>query len=253
MNIVKLVKTMLKSINGILFGGAVSNLLTKLPKYPSVAVLILVNLIPLYGVLELNWSQGYILFIYWVETGIIGFLNVFRMMFAQKMDASGIRINGKKVNVKTKGDIRRAKRQLILFFIVHFGMFELVHGVFVIVFSGLFLETTINEGNVLNKQELLILAIPIGALFLSHLFSFIFNYIAGGEYKEQEVNVLFGKPYGRVIVTHLTLILGAILAASLGSPVFMLVLMIIFKTIFDVLSHIYHHDNLKSPKINLSN
>ena len=53
------------------------------------------------------------------------------------------------------------------------------------------------------------------ALFLSHLVSFIFNYIGKGEYKQSKVNDLMGQPYGRVVVLHVTIILGGFLIGGL--------------------------------------
>lgn len=49
----------------------------------SAALLVLANLVPLVGVLILDWPAGSILYIYWLESGIVGVYNVLRMAFAQ--------------------------------------------------------------------------------------------------------------------------------------------------------------------------
>lgn len=247
------INSILKSINGIMFGGVISRLIRNMPKYPTVLILILVNLIPLYGVVFWGWSQGYILFIYWAETSIIGFLNVFRMMLAQKVNTKNLRVNGKRPKIKTKADFRAFRKNMIFFFIMHFGIFNVVHGMFVLGFSDIDFGTILTTGS--SFLDILVAAspllIPIMALFISHAASFVFNYIGRGEYKEQELNVLFLKPYSRIVVTHLTLVIGASLMESLGEPVVMLVLMVVLKIAFDVLAHVYAHENLKQPQLSI--
>jgi hypothetical protein len=236
-----------------MFGGVISRLIQKMPKYPTVLILILVNLVPLYGVVFWGWSQGYILFIYWAETSIIGFLNVFRMMLAQKVNTKNLKVNGKRPKIKTEADFRAFRRNMIFFFIMHFGIFNVVHGAFVYGFSDIDLGVILSSGTTLIDIAAAAapLLIPIMALFISHAASFVFNYIGRGEYKEQELNVLFLKPYSRIVVTHITLVSGASLMESFGEPVVMLVLMVVLKIAFDVLAHVYAHENLKQPQLRI--
>jgi len=49
---------------------------------PSTRVLILANLVPVAGVLLLQWDVLTILLLYWAENVIIGVINVFRMICA---------------------------------------------------------------------------------------------------------------------------------------------------------------------------
>jgi hypothetical protein len=143
---------------------------------------------------------------------------------------------------------------MIIFFILHFGLFNFGHGLFVLQFSSLDFEefiSMIGDWDVMFMNFSGIL-IPIFALFLSHLFSFVFNYVGKEEYKDQKVNILFLKPYSRIVITHLTVLFGAALAETLGSPTYIIALMVVFKIFFDLLSHLFAHENLLKPKINVS-
>jgi hypothetical protein len=63
---------------------------------PTTAVVLLVapNLVPLIGVLAWGWNVPTILVLYWVENGIVGILNVPKMLLAAApdTDTEGIRI-----------------------------------------------------------------------------------------------------------------------------------------------------------------
>jgi hypothetical protein len=49
---------------------------------PGILALILVNLIPVFGVLFLDWKVFPIIFLYWAENVCIGFYSVLKMAFA---------------------------------------------------------------------------------------------------------------------------------------------------------------------------
>jgi hypothetical protein len=247
---VTFLKAMLKTINGILFGGAIGRLLKNMPKYPSAILLIVVNLVPLYGVLYQGWQQGYILMLYWGETLIVGFYNVFRMLLVQNVDTSKIEINGEIPVFNTKTLISSYKIQLISFFIMHFGFFCLIHGIFLIQIAKIDIKRFLHENTVnASINSVILLLIPIIGLFISHGFSFVSNYIVRKEYKRQTLNVLMFKPYTRIVVTHFTILFGALVSSKLSSQLGPLVLMIILKTFLDLLSHIFAHKNLKHPEI----
>jgi Family of unknown function (DUF6498) len=196
-------------------------------KKPSVIVLILANFLLLYGILFLDWEVFPLLFLFWVENVIVGIINVLKMAISSPQDA------GKWV----------AKFFMIPFFCFHYGMFTLVHGIFVIgLFGGFFIEGPFPDGAVFFRtitDHQLYWAIL--ALAISHFISFFYNYIGKGEYKKANLNELMGQPYGRVVVLHLTIIIGGFLVAALGSPAFALVLLIAIKAFIDILAHVRQH------------
>ncbi len=194
---------------------------------PSVIVLILANLLPVYGILFLDWEVFPLLFLYWIENVIVGAINVGKMVLASPGNAGQWAV----------------KVFLIPFFCFHYGMFTAVHGIFVIgLFGGFFNENPFPNAGVIYRTVMdhqLYLAII--ALAISHLVSFIYNYIGKGEYKKANVSELMGQPYGRVVVLHLTIIFGGFLVSALGSPEFALVLLIAIKAFIDIVTHVRQH------------
>lgn len=149
-----------------------------------------------------------------------------------------------------------------LFFLVHYGMFWLVHGIFVFAlpmfgaFAGEQIDCGIQSpfgpglfepsqpctgpfGDVLWAN----VAIAAVALFISHGASFLFNYIGRGEYLTASPTRQMGAPYGRVVVLHLTILFGAFAVAFFGSPIWALLILIVLKTAFDLRLHVREHRN----------
>jgi hypothetical protein len=104
----------------------------------SALLLVAVNLIPLIGVAFWGWSLMLILVLYWVESGIVGAINVMKIAAARGV---GLGIGGRGITIRINGFAGGlARGALIGFFIFHYGMFWVVHGVFVFllpVFAGM--------------------------------------------------------------------------------------------------------------------
>jgi hypothetical protein len=203
-------------------------------KRVSVIVLILTNLVPIYAVLFMHWDAFLVVFLFWTENIIIGFFNVLKMAFAPP-DTTG----------------KWGKRASIIpFFCVHYGMFALVHGALVFaIFGGMFEQDDLFAGISETYHSLINPAFgwAVLALAVSHAVSFIVNYIGKGEYKKTTLGQLMVQPYGRVIVLHITVLIGGFLVMALGSPVVGLILLIAIKTYVDIYSHIKQH-NIFSPE-----
>ena len=83
--------------------------------------------------------------------------------------------------------------------------------------------------------------IPFIALFLSHGFSFVYNFFIKGEYRNTNSKDQMAKPYTRIVVLHIALIAGALPVMYLGSPVYLLVVLIFLKIIIDLYLHNKEH------------
>ena len=188
--------------------------------HASSLALLAANLVPLYGVLALGWKVPPILVFYWVENLVVGFFNVLKMSRAQgELGDSHMTLNGKPVT----HDSRKA---LMIFFALHYGGFTLGHGLFVMVMFSPGLR------NILGEVGLALLVLSV-----SHGYSYQRNFIGRGEYLLVSFARLFWQPYARVIVMHLTIIGGGILAARLGSPLGALLVLVVLKTLIDLLAH----------------
>ena len=154
---------------------------------------------------------------------------------------------------------------LAIFFVVHYGMFWLVHGIFVFTLpafgsfgtSDPFCQTgtppppdfppELIPGGIASCAgafgEVLWGSVALGAvaLFLSHGASFLFNYIGRGENLTSSPTRQMAAPYGRVVVLHLTIILGSFVVAFLGAPIGALIVLVGLKTAFDLGLHLREH------------
>ena len=197
-------------------------------------LLLLANAAPLIGVLLHHWTVFAVVLLYWSENVIVGGFNVLRMLIAQPQ----------------QGLAWAMKAFLIPFFCVHYGMFTVVHGVFVFALFGGHMP---QHGFGLSLPVVFAaikeqgLAYAVVALVLSHGFSFFHNYVAGGEYQRINLQQLMAQPYGRVVVLHLVVLGGGFVTLALGSPVGALVLLVVLKTGFDLRAHLAERRKLASP------
>jgi len=188
----------------------------------TLAALVIANLVPVFGVLQLDWDVGAIVVLYWCENLVIGVFTVIKLFMA-----AGVRALFN-----------------VLFFMVHYGGFCGVHGVFVLELTGFggdgpevmtALQGYTWPGPLVFPQLLfevarsVIAAAPpaliygVAALFLSHGISFALNYI------------------GRILVLHIAIIAGGFLVSSLGSPLGLLLALVALKIGMDIMLHRRSH------------
>ncbi len=200
--------------------------------------LLAANSVPLLGVIFLSWDVFSIVLLYWAENLAIGFYNVLKMAFV-KVD-------------HPKDHLRKLFN--VPFFCVHFGGFTAAHGLFVLLIfkkgSGefmsenpwpcffVFLQLLFN----VIKQVYTIIPVDMKfallGLFVSHGISFVYNYFFKGEYERETVSSLMGKPYARVVVLHVAVLVGGFLTLAMGEPAAILFVLVVLKTMLDVNFHL---------------
>jgi hypothetical protein len=193
-------------------------------------VLVAANVLPLIGVLFWGWDVFPLLALFWMENVVIGVLNVLRMLCADPRDAA----------------LWAGKLFFVPFFCLHYGMFTAVHGA--LVFSMFSAKRYDVDG--LSPLEPALRAaadfglwLPLAVLLASHLFSFFWNYLYRGEFRRTQLSELMARPYGRVVVLHLTIIIGGFGALMLGSPVWALLLLLGLKIGLDLRAHLKEHSS----------
>jgi hypothetical protein len=213
---------------------------------PALLALIGANLLPLAGVLFGGWTVWEVLLVYWIESGIVGLFSVPRILLAAGSSANStfsMTINGRPVDVsgpETPVDglhVYPENVPIAGFFCLHYGIFWVVHGVFVLSFP-LFVGGV--EGGTLFGT-LAAVGLAVAGLLVSHGVSFVTNYVGRAEYRHTSAGERMSVPYGRVVVLHVTIILGAFLVGSLGSPLPALVLLVVLKTAIDLAAHLREH------------
>ena len=202
----------------------------------AVVALLVANAIPLIGVLFLGWNVWTILTIYWLENGVVGVFNVLKMAKAAGPEPTGraaTLYNGRPVVGGAA-----AKASLIPFFVMHYGIFWVVHGIFVLTLPEL--EVFGGENAGLRSNPLAVLFV-IAGLVISHGVSYRFNYLGRGEYLRTSVSGQMAAPYGRLIVLHLTIIVGALAISMTGAPSAAVLILVLLKTGLDLGLHLAEH------------
>lgn len=202
--------------------------------------LVAANLLPLVGVLALGWEVFEVVFLYWLENVVVGVYAVAKIALARGPAPETPRRRSGAGGARAPAMTTATGVVLVPFFCVHYGIFTVVHGVFVFAlfggevgfgpFGGL-------EGG-LAALDRRWLALAFAALLGSHGLSFWRNYLVGGEYLTLSPQEAMGQPYGRVVVLHLTIIFGGMLVTFLGSPVWALVLLVTLKIGLDLRAHL---------------
>jgi uncharacterized protein DUF6498 len=206
----------------------------------AVVALVVANVIPLIGVLFFGWSVWNILVIYWLENGIVGVINILKMSTATGDEATPrmtFMVNGKPASSMTKVG-------LIPFFVVHYGIFWFVHGIFVLTLPAFF-SLMFDSGMTLDLGPVLFAA---AALAISHGLSFWWNFLHGGEYRRTTVAALMFAPYKRLVALHITIIFGAMAVMFTGAPAAAVAVLVAIKTAIDLALHLAEHRGELTPR-----
>lgn len=178
----------------------------------AVAAALLGNLVPVYGVVALGWNASQILLLYWVENVILGVLTLARIRKVAEGKAGGCFLGG--------------------FFVIHYGAFCLAHLVFALylireidpAFPGL--GATLGEPPVFWA---------VMAIFGLNLFTQWREWWRPGLWRDGDIRFEMVKPYGRIVVMHLTVLLGAWLMALTRAPVGAILLLCLLKAALEIL------------------
>ena len=198
----------------------------------ALVLLVAANLVPLFGVLFLGWDIVAILVIYWIENGIVGALNAVRMMLAARGDP-----------VRGAGPLA-GRLGLAAFFTFHYGIFWIVHGVFVVLLTQGFARLGPDDppgllasaiGRLVSDPRVVLGAL---ALFASHAASLVFNYVGRREYLAVSPGSQMLIPYARMVALHLAIVLGAAAVIDRGRPLILIVVLVVAKTIGDLILHL---------------
>ena len=206
----------------------------------AVALLVLSNLIPLIGVLWLGWNLMLILALYWIENGIVGVINVLKILMARGTAEPSMRVS---INGRPATDLSRTG--MAGFFCLHYGIFWVVHGIFVFTFIPLMtgmVDTSSSSATPFDAlPDLPVLVFGTLGLAVSHGVSFWSNYIGGREYLALSPAAVMIQPYGRLVILHVTIIVGAFVSIALGTPLGSLLVLVVLKTALDLALHLHQH------------
>lgn len=193
----------------------------------SLAALVAANLVPLVGVLWLDWSVFEVFAVYWSESVVIGGYTILQLLLHVPDDGrwrprdavSGVFLAG--------------------LFCGHYGLFLFVHA---LMLCHLFGERDLLASDRAAPLLLLQTAAASGAglglwaLVASHGVSFCTNFLPR-ERRHLPVGVLMTRPYLRIMAMHLTLLAGGMLLLATGPSAVLLALLVMAKIAVDAHAH----------------
>jgi hypothetical protein len=203
----------------------------------SLWVLVGVNLVPLAGVMFWGWRVHEIVFLYWIENLVIGAANLLRIRVAVPDSMLDLAKRGIDMSAWELG---LAKAMLGAFFFAHYGAFCYGHGELL---ASMFpYEEGGGQGNSLGSVFGRMLfdsnaLVAITAIVVSHAYSYFHNYIGKGEYLRANMGDLMTRPYKRIGVTHIFVIVGGFALVMIDSPVAAMLVFVTLKIWFDAGAH----------------
>ncbi|NND67215.1 MAG: hypothetical protein HKN19_06490 [Halioglobus sp.] len=205
---------------------------TAMPSHASVIPLVLANLLPLALVVLFDWDVAALMILYWSENLILGFYTLARMLLVSPLGGLG----------------------MAAFFCIHYGGFCAAHGLFLLTMLLdvdidpigddpwplflVFVQMLVNVVREVLAQAPASWLWAFAALFVSHGFSFVRNFLAGGERDAAQLGKLMTAPYGRIMLLHVVVIAGGMLVMTLGESLYMLLLLVVLKIAIDVKLHL---------------
>ncbi|MBI1252340.1 MAG: hypothetical protein GC189_12815 [Alphaproteobacteria bacterium] len=178
--------------------------------------------VPVIGVVFWGWSPFALLLLFWVENLMIG------VRYAVSMPIAGIAQHG-------LADLIGAAA-LTAFFCVHYGMFCLGHGAFLIsmfseadpAYSVFRIDSALFD--LVDNDNFFIGVAAMAAWQAIQLALFITR----GEFRRVRLQTMMGEPYGRIILLHLTIIFGGMAVMALGWPPAGVIFLAVLKLAGDV-------------------
>lgn len=197
-------------------------------RWISGGIIIVSNVIPIMGVAFLQWDPAYILILYWAESAIIGFFNIFKMLMSGLLSPKcEFHVIGVFLGVF-----------LSCFFTVHYGGFMFGHAMFIFV---LFFKNQLVGGPVELVSSMLSNIISLNgfvaafiALFVSHGYGFFAYFIRDKIYLDHEPQDFMIRPYGRIVVMHITIIIGGMIAMIMKWNLGLIIVWVALKMIVDI-------------------
>ncbi len=192
---------------------------------PSTVLLLFSNLSTIFFAVTLGWSLLTLMWIYWIQSVIIGIFNFFRILSLKDFSTKGFYIGGRPVSSTASSKVITA-----VFFAFHYGFFHFGYMIFLLAFS--FAGSEIGLG-AFNFSDMGYVAFVAALFFANHLFSFLHN--LSRDQKKQNIGRLMMFPYFRIVPMHLTIIFGLMLGPAA------IILFLLLKTGSDLGMHLVEH------------
>lgn len=201
----------------------------------SVTALILTNVAATLIAWWQQWPLLLQLWPYFFQNLIVGWFSRKRMLALRQFSTEGFTSNDQPVPENEQG-----KRETVIFFVLHYGLFHLGYLIFLLAFSLVGFETSDGvETQPLTAADVFWMLPVIAGFWLSHSASFKHN-CADDLQGRPNIGLMMFLPYARVLPMHLMVILALPLGTVAGTFLFGAL-----KTGADVLMHYCEHKWLR--------
>lgn len=194
-------------------------------------MLLLTNMLTIVLALYEKWDIGSVMWIYWIQSVIIGVFQFIKILDQQKFLMTNVQIDNQPALPTVA-----SKYFIAIFFAFHYGFFHFGYLTFLVMFFG-------------GVKLPLVTISSLMLLFAgNHLYSFLANR-ARDRQREQSLGAMMFKPYARIIPMHLTILFGGFLLENAGSLVanqLALIIFLVIKTGADLIMHQSEHQLLSS-------
>lgn len=197
--------------------------------------LILVNLIPLYGVWFEDWDARQVFLVYCLETVIAGVVNIIKMvcvtLFVKKKD---IWESGGSTTMQSGW-------LFVFFFIFHYGLFVFVQTTIFFAVTGMLP----NGSMLMQYSKIPELLGPNGRMLLLIFIAYytmqnIFSFFTSGTYKTISMGRLMFEPYTRIVVQQIVVISGSMFLTFGAGKIFVLIFILV-KIFFELFVNFNRH------------
>ena len=182
----------------------------------SLMALVVTGLIPIWGVLQYDWDAVQIVILFWLETLIVGIFTWLRVRDAER-------------NPGDPGPFKVSS-----FFVVHYGLFWLVHGVLVWVLVLAFMPGVGWSGalgSTFGDQSFWLALIGIG---LMQTMIHWRDWSRSEAWRGADPSAEMFRPYGRVFALHLVVIAGFWILTLTGGARNLVLVLCAAKLVIDV-------------------
>jgi hypothetical protein len=220
-------------------------LLRQLLSDTSSASLLFSNLLTIVLAVVQGWRLADVMWVYWGQSVVIGYFNWRRIRALQRFSTDGFTVNDHPVDPTPA-----TKRQVALFFAVHYGFFHFVYLVFLLSFPFDTQRSVIPHSPFPGqadtpRPDVLGIAVCTLAFAVNHAFSYRHN-LESDLRRVPNIGTVMFFPYARILPMHLTLILGGFFGAV--SSVLPLVVFLVLKTLADLIMHLVEHGEWRLPR-----
>lgn len=178
-------------------------------------LIVLLNLIPLGGVLWLGWDAGQILMLYWIENLIIGVLALTRILTARGVDEP---VNGARPESRVR---------LGCFFTFHYGIFTLVHGVFTMMLASRLMGGAMPLWDGVFASTGFHWAVLAAAAIQGVIL--VRDWWGSGLWRRSTPVMEMFRPYGRIVVLHVTVLACAWWLSETSAPAWAVLILCLVK------------------------